>query len=118
MSRPATAGSAVVPLAEGVSAATQWRLNPKADLHWRQLDGDWVVHENRSGMTHQLGALRAAVLMVFETGTVLGLAGLQHSLATEFGLVDLGHDALHDLVKPLCQIDLPLPASLPPDAVA
>lgn len=107
-----------VAMADQLSGGQCWHLNPRAVLHWRQFDGDWVVHDTRSGMTNQLDVLHATVLMAYEAGTVMGLADLQRCLATEFGLADLGPDALHDLVTPLCQLHLLLPAPPPTDAAA
>jgi PqqD family protein of HPr-rel-A system len=43
-----------------------WRLNPAAQLHWRELDGEWVVFDQASGATHHLMPLAACALMCIE----------------------------------------------------
>ena len=44
-----------------------WRLNPACRLHWRHLDGEWLVYETASGLTHQLDGIAACTLMCFES---------------------------------------------------
>lgn len=43
-----------------------WQLNPLVSLHWRCWDGEWVVFDVGSGMTHQMDTLTAVTLMMFE----------------------------------------------------
>lgn len=62
------------------------RLNPKVQLHWRPLDGDWVVFEVLSGQTHHLDNVTAAILMCYESGDALALPVLLARLQSEFGL--------------------------------
>jgi PqqD family protein of HPr-rel-A system len=49
-------------------AGREWRLDPKAELHWRPFDGEWVVFDTASGDTHKLDAIAAAILMCLESG--------------------------------------------------
>jgi PqqD family protein of HPr-rel-A system len=46
------------------------RLNPLSELSWRCLDDEWVVFDAGSGQTHQLDAVRAAVLTTIESEPV------------------------------------------------
>lgn len=71
-----------------------WRLNPKINLHWRHLDGAWVLFEVLSGQTHQLDHASAAVLMCFESGQALTAAQLLAALRSDFGM--LLHPAAND----------------------
>lgn len=43
-------------------SAVRWCAVPGDDLIWRELDGELVVRNARSGSTHLLGPLAAAVL--------------------------------------------------------
>lgn len=63
-----------------------YKLNPLIQLHWRQLDDDWLVFEVLSGQTHQIDKVTAAVLMSFEASTALSFAELLVVLAHEFGV--------------------------------
>ena len=47
-------------------AGQQWRLDPLTELHWRQLDSEWLVFDSGSGDTHRFDLLSAAVLMCLE----------------------------------------------------
>ncbi|WP_162910946.1 HPr-rel-A system PqqD family peptide chaperone [Azohydromonas sediminis] len=49
-------------------AAEPWRLNPTAQWHWRDWGADSVVIEVRSGDTHLLDPLSAAVMACIESG--------------------------------------------------
>ena len=69
------------------SEQTAYILNPLIQLHWRQLDDDWVVFEVLSGQTHQIDKVTAAVLMSFEAGTALSSVELLVLLAREFNVI-------------------------------
>lgn len=66
-----------------------WRLNPLVQLHWRQLDDEWVAFEAVSGESTVMDALEAAVVACFEEAprrrTEL-LAALAADLAVDPGL--------------------------------
>ena len=62
------------------------QLNPLVQLHWRQLDDDWVLFEALSGQTHQMTGVAAAVLMCYETGPSLSSAALLTALAHDFDI--------------------------------
>jgi PqqD family protein of HPr-rel-A system len=66
-------------------AGQQWRLDPLAELHWRQLDGEWLVFESGSGDTHHFDLISAAVLICLEA-KALDLGGLCEVLAGELQL--------------------------------
>ena len=84
-----TDGSLTVALQQAV-----YKLNPLIQLHWRQLDDDWLIFEVLSGQTHQVDKVTAAVLMCFEAGTALSFAELLVVLAREFGIIVDDEDAL------------------------
>jgi PqqD family protein of HPr-rel-A system len=67
--------------------AGQWRLDPRAELHWRHFDGEWVVFDSGSGDTHQLDAISAAVLMCLES-VPQDLDGLSQAIAGELNLAN------------------------------
>ena len=69
------------------SGQAAYKLNPLIQLHWRQLDDDWVVFEVLSGQTHQIDKVTAAVLMSFEEGTALSSVELLVLLAREFNVI-------------------------------
>ena len=108
-----------------------WRLNPKICLHWRHLDGSWVVFEVLAGETHQLTHTAAAVLMCFEPGQALTLPALLGALRSDFELllppavdraVDntlAGHPAIAAALDQFITLGLivPAPLSLPTHAV-
>jgi PqqD family protein of HPr-rel-A system len=48
-------------------ADLQWRLDILAELHWRALDGEWLLFDSGSGDTHHFDLVSAAVLMCLET---------------------------------------------------
>ena len=64
-----------------------YKLNPLTQLHWRQLDGDWLIFEVLSGQTHQIDKVTAAVLMSFEAGEALSFAELLLVLGDEFSVI-------------------------------
>lgn len=68
-------------------AGRQWRLDRRAELHWRCLDDEWVVFEAASGDTHHLDTISAAVLMCLEADP-LDLDGLSEVIASELHLPD------------------------------
>ncbi len=88
-----------------------WRLNPSTELHWRLLDSTWVVFDSRSGSTHELEALSAAILMAFEAGEVLDEDALLRQVASDLDLASLGVADLSLALQQFCQYDLLLPAS-------
>ena len=49
-------------------AGQQWRLDSLVELHWRQLDGEWLVFDSGSGDTHHFDVISAAVLICLEAG--------------------------------------------------
>jgi PqqD family protein of HPr-rel-A system len=62
-----------------------WRLDSLAELHWRQLDGEWLVFDSGSGDTHRFDVISASVLICFEAG-VHDVTGLCEVLAEELQL--------------------------------
>jgi PqqD family protein of HPr-rel-A system len=62
-----------------------WCLNPRVQLHWRHLSGEWLVFEVLSGQTHHLDPVAAAVLTCFETGEALTRQDLTERLDTDYG---------------------------------
>jgi PqqD family protein of HPr-rel-A system len=87
-----------------------WQLNPSAELHWRLLDSTWVVFECRSGSTHELEALSAAILMAFEAGDVLDEVNLLRQVRSDLGLDCLSVADLSVTLRQFCQLGLLLPA--------
>jgi PqqD family protein of HPr-rel-A system len=63
----------------------KWRLDRRAELHWRHFDGEWVVFEAGSGDTHQLDPLAAAVLMCLES-EAQDINELAEIIASELGM--------------------------------
>lgn len=43
-----------------------WRIDSPGSLAWREWDGEAVVHDDRSGATHFLGAAAASVWRAFQ----------------------------------------------------
>jgi PqqD family protein of HPr-rel-A system len=60
------------------------RLNPLSELSWRCFDDEWAVFDAGSGQTHQLDAVRAAVLTTIESSPVAAQE-LRARLQAEFG---------------------------------
>jgi len=65
----------------------RWRLEGRAQLHWRSLDDEWVVFDACSGDTHRLDTLSAAALTCLEAGPH-DLEHLTAVLASELDLPD------------------------------
>lgn len=87
-----------------------WRLNPSTELQWRLLDSTWVVFEGRSGSTHELEALSAAILMAFEAGEVLDEDALLRQVASDLDLASLCVADLSFALQQFCQLGLLLTA--------
>jgi PqqD family protein of HPr-rel-A system len=65
----------------------RWRLERRTQLHWRNLDSEWVVFDASSGDTHRLDYLSAAALMCLEEGPQ-DVGHLTAILGGELGLTD------------------------------
>ena len=91
-----------------------YKLNPLIQLHWRQLDGDWLIFEVLSGQTHQIDKVTAAVLMCFEASTALSFAELLLVLAHEFGITvdDAGAPPIASVLDRLAALGLITPPTL------
>lgn len=91
-----------------------YELNPLIQLHWRQLDDEWLVFEVLSGQTHQIDKVTAAVLMCFEAGTALSFAELLVELAHEFRITadDAGALPIASVVDRLAALGLITPETL------
>lgn len=64
----------------------RWALRPKLALHWRHIDGEWLVYEDLSGATHMIDTVSAAVLTCFEASADLAMTDLLALLATDLAL--------------------------------
>lgn len=85
----------------------RWRLNRRAELHWRRLDDEWVVFDAASCDTHRLDTVSAAALMCLEA-EAHDLDGLSALLAETLGLAsdpDLMLK-LEGLIEQLSDLDL------------
>ena len=91
-----------------------YKLNPLIQLHWRQLDDDWLIFEVLSGQTHQIDKLTAAVLMCFEGSTALSFAELLVVLAREFDITvdDAGAPPIASVLDRLSALGLITPDTL------
>jgi PqqD family protein of HPr-rel-A system len=89
----------------------KWRLDRRAELHWRCLDDEWVVFEAASGDTHHLDTIAAAVLMCLEADP-LDLDGLSEVIASELQVPNRDDLAgrLDDLLAQLQGLGLVEPA--------
>ena len=96
-----------------------YKLNPLIQLHWRQLDDDWLIFEVLSGQTHQIDKVTAAVLMCFEASTALSFAELLVVLAREFDITvaDAGASVIASVVDRLAALGLITPDTLHAAAV-
>ena len=62
-------------------SAQRWRTVPAEALAWRELDGELVVHDARSGSTHLLEPLAGEVLRVLiEEGSGMSVPDLVSQL--------------------------------------
>ena len=66
-------------------AGQLWRLDSLTELHWRQLDGEWLVFDSGSGDTHRFDVISASVLIRLEAG-VQDVISLCEVLAGELQL--------------------------------
>lgn len=73
-----------------------WHLNPLVSLHWRCWDGEWVVFDVGSGLTHQMDTFTAVTLMMFEDAPA-HLEKLASSVAQE--LLIPNNQALADTLQ-------------------
>lgn len=85
--------------------AERWALNPLVQLHWRQIDGEWLLYEDRAGATHMIDHLGAAVLTCFEARVPLAMTDLLAQLGTEFAL-DVAPDQAATVVQQFCALGL------------
>jgi PqqD family protein of HPr-rel-A system len=91
-------------------ASTRWRLAAGITLHHHGWDGQYVLYNDLSGSTHQLGAAALAVLTALATRphTTAELAAL---LCAHFGLAPSAGDAAEaaDLLDALALLHLVVP---------
>lgn len=88
-------------------AGRKWRLERRAELHWRHFDGEWVVFETASGDTHQFDSISAAVLMCLESEPQ-DLDSLCSAIAAELnlGAVDDLPRRIEQLIEQLTRLEL------------
>ena len=101
-------------LLTAASGQAAYNLNPLIQLHWRQIDDDWLIFEVLSGQTHLIDKLTAAVLMCFEASTVLSFAELLLVLAREFDITvdDAGAPPIASVLDRLAALGLITPNTL------
>lgn len=87
-------------------------LHPQVALHWRQIDGEWLVYEDQTGATHMIDGLSAAVLTCFESRTDLSMTDLSAQLATDLAL-NVAPDQLATAVRQFSALGLLLPSPSP-----
>lgn len=90
----------------------RWCVHPQAALHWRQIDGEWLIYENSTGVTHMIDHLSAAVLTCFESCADLAMPELLDQLNTDLAL-DATPDQVATAVRQFCAIGLLLPNPSP-----
>lgn len=89
-----------------------WQINQRIELHWRQIDGEWLVFEGLTGATHLLDPLSAGVLMCFESGACLSTDQLLQELSG-LGMTSVSADAASKVVGQFGALGMLLPAALP-----
>ncbi len=77
-----------------------WRLNPLAKLSWRHFDGEWVVFDEASGLTHAMSPLHAAVLTCLERASHDDVA-LARALASEFDVEPSQRSSVQQVIEEL-----------------
>ncbi|MES2714886.1 MAG: HPr-rel-A system PqqD family peptide chaperone [Pseudomonadota bacterium] len=92
--------------------AEAWVLNPSVVMHWRLIDGEWLVYEALSGATHMIDHLSAAVLTCFESRATLSMHELLALLATDLALEVTAAQA-GTVLQQWCALDMLLPATRP-----
>jgi len=92
--------------------AEHWILNPRLQLHWRLIDGAWLLYEDLSGGTHIMDHLSAAVLNCFESRITFAMPDLLGELAVNLAL-DVTAAQATSVVQQLCALGLLLPDDHP-----
>lgn len=66
----------------------RWQLSGRARLHWRHLDGDWLIFDEASGQTLAADAVGAAALMALEEGIARSPAEIEQQVVGDLELDD------------------------------
>lgn len=96
-------------LAGAPATDARWRLNPILRLHFRPLDGGWVVFEQLSGQVHAMDNLAAAALTCMEPGLAFDAPALQAALDAQFGIRLADAGAVHGLLRQFQQLGMLVP---------
>ena len=88
--------------------AERWVLNPQLVLHWRQIDGEWLLYDDLSGATHMIDYLSAVVLTCFESRVPQDMNDLIAQLATDLAL-DVTAALAAAVVQQFLALDMLLP---------
>lgn len=93
-----------------------WMLHPLVRLHWRQIDGEWLVHEGLCGATHMIDLLSAAVLTCLEARVPLTMTDLLDQLRTDLSM-DATSDQVGATVRQLAALSLVMSVATPAAAM-